>query len=54
MELTTIGIIFVLGIIVGIFLHRQFRKEKELNTDMCMDYLKERGYFVNLNMVQNK
>lgn len=49
-------ITFILGIILGVYGYKTlFSKKKiELNTDECMEFLKEKGYYVNLNVVQDK
>ena len=44
-----IGLIFIVGIIIGIFLSRFFKKD-DLNTDECLNFLKEKGYWVRLNI----
>lgn len=54
MSFTTIAISFCLGSILTSAYWKYFRKNEEVNTDVCMDYLRQKGYFVNLNMVQNK
>ena len=48
-------ITLILGMIMGFMIDRRlFKKEIELNTDECMEYLKNRGYYINLNLVQDK
>jgi len=44
-----------MGIVIGVIGSRKFSKEEEeLNTDICMEYLQSKGYYVNLNLVQKK
>ncbi len=48
-------ITLILGMIMGfIICKRFFMKTEELNTDECMEYLKNKGYYINLNLVQDK
>lgn len=53
MDIKWLGVTFLFGVVAGAFLRGLFNKP-ELNTDVCMDYLKERGYFVNLNSLPTK
>jgi len=53
MNLAILLFVFMFGLVAGIYLCKMFSKE-EINTDMCMDYLKERGYYVNLNILPKK
>lgn len=49
MELITLGIGICIGVIIKSLYNRFFKKNEELNTDMCVDYLHSKGYYINLN-----
>lgn len=51
-------IVFGIGIGIGSFLTslywKHFKKIPELDAEMCADYLKKKGYYVNINIVPDK
>ena len=40
----------IMGIVIGITLDRKFLGNKELNADMCFEYLRKKGYWTNVNI----
>lgn len=38
------------GLVVGFILGKLTNKKIELDSDMCLEYLKKKGYWVNLNV----
>lgn len=50
-----VGITFCIGMVAGILIDRYLLKnDGELTTDDCISFLKERGYWVNINCSPNK
>lgn len=42
------------GFIIGFFGSIFFSKDKDLDTDTCLEYLKDKGYYVRLNNLPGK
>lgn len=47
---------FGIGFMVGIYIYRYFtkRRKSEMTTEDCVEMLKNKGYWVNLNMAPKK
>jgi len=48
--------VFIVGIIVGMYIYKRYinRKNREMTTEDCVRILKDKGYWVNLNVADKK
>jgi len=46
---------FIFGVSAGVYGYiKLFNKDRGMNTDDCLDYLRNKGYYVKLNVLADK